>query len=710
MRTVRPFVWIAAWAMAFLALPAASGAQRGAVEAQQGGSIDRAFSLVGVSGGSVAGIVSLGDRMYAAVGVRLIALEQGADGSLAEVGSSNPTDKLLGRLAASDGFVYALGGKKAGWSHLDDTVVYAFDVTDPAAPRQTARFDPAGTAEGIAAHGRFVLLAVGDDGLVVLQRSAGGQLSVAARLTNVAGVRAVEWTGDVALVGTASADQGGVVVIDMTDPTHPVPRGSVTGLGPVLTILRKGGIAFVGTGIVGRVADGTGGVQTLDVSSVDEPHRIGSLANVLSNGGTLGVASLAVDGVDVIWLAAPEPESGTIWVTVADGLDPARLRVIRSWAMLDGRMLMSAANRTFIGSGDEGLYSFVLDDAGKPNLTRVAVSAYSATAVAYAGLRGLVGGSHGEVVAVDVTDRSRMLATGRAQSFLRNEITGVAARPSGIVAVQSQSFLWPFASIDRFDIETADALRQSGTQDVDGYAEDIEVAGEVAFVATRGSDIGSVLAYDVSGPAQPILNPDLIGAFQRPTGNDDALGLSLTGSSLFVATSDRPSAAAHGALIRLDISNPLALTMRDALELPGRLVDVASTGDLVIAAAGDAGMWIVDTADPVTMRVEAHMQGVAAYRVVMDGNTAYAIVSQPGGAGAAGDGAAIVAIDLSDPTRPREVARFTTPLIAARSFGQGLAIAGGDLLVAAGDAGLLAYRLDTEYSARRLWLPVGWRP
>ena len=662
------------------------------------------LTMIGAAGGGVAGLVEHGRRVYAAVGARIVATRQDADRSLTETGSSEPVQDLLGALTASDGYVYALGGRFTDQDRLDETVVYAFDVVEPDQPRRTARVDLGGVAEDIAARGMFVLAALGQDGVAVLHRNETGALAVVARMPNVIGAQTAEWTDDqMALIGYAVDAVGGMVIVDMQDPAHPMLRGQVSGLGPVLSIVRNGAIAYIGTGRPGAWGDDTARLYTIDVSNVDSPRAIGSIQSSTIESTGVGIEALAIDGDRLFGITTPEKRTDVAYVTVWDVSDTSQPALLSSSATIDGRTVSIAKHSVYIASGAGGIELCVFSQDVAGIQTSIAYSSYDATAITSAGTLGVVGTSVGEIVTVDLADSVHIRSTSRAALAFPNIVTGVAAMSAGAVAVRAQSYLFSHSAIERYLIDSENALHQSGWLETGGQAEDVELSGSTAFVIT--GDMGTTRAYDVAAPSEPIL----IGEFQRTPNSDEFLGLSRVGDVLFIASSSETSITPRGTVISVDVRDPGAMRMLGALELPGWMVDVTSVDDTVVVASESGGLWIVDASDRTQMRVTSHIDDIVAHRVVLDGDTLYALIAEPDLQSSTSDVAALLVIDLSHLDVPRKVAQLALPLMPARSFGQGLAVSGGDLLVAAGDGGLLTFRLKSGSLPGELWLPMVWK-
>ncbi|HRA21898.1 MAG TPA: hypothetical protein PLZ56_15740, partial [Anaerolineae bacterium] len=102
-----------------------------------------------------------------------------------------------------------------------------------------------------------------------------------------------------------------------------------------------------------------------------------------------------------------------------------------------------------------------------------------------------------------------------------------------------------------------------------------------------------------------------------------------------------------------DLSDPAQPTLLgEGPELADLVHDIALSGDLAVVAAGNAGLWLLDLADPRRPRAVGSLATPGVARgVAVDGDLAYV---------AAGD-AGLLVVDIARPAQPRLLAIADTP-------------------------------------------------
>jgi len=125
--------------------------------------------------------------------------------------------------------------------------------------------------------------------------------------------------------------------------------------------------------------------------------------------------------------------------------------------------------------------------------------------------------------------------------------------------------------------------------DIPGYANNVDVSGDLVFVAAGSA---GVHAIDISDRSAPVI----LGTFDTPGNAND---VQVMGTLGYVADGT-------GGLQILDISDPSALDspgiILGAVQTPsgGEAWDISLSGPRVYVASGNAGLQIVDVTDPAT--------------------------------------------------------------------------------------------------------------
>ena len=180
-----------------------------------------------------------------------------------------------------------------------------------------------------------------------------------------------------------------------------------------------------------------------------------------------------------------------------------------------------------------------------------------------------------------------------------------------------------------------------GALDTTGNANDVRILGNLAYVADGSAGLQII---DVTAPTAPVLK----GTYNTP---GDASDVVLVGNRAYVAD------GASGLQI-IDIANPAAPTLLGKFDTPGtaRGVDLSST--IAVVADGTSGIQIIDISNPA---LPVRLGGLAttdARDVTVEGDIAYVADYQP----VANSTPSFRVIDFSSRTYPRQIAGTTLSL------------------------------------------------
>jgi CSLREA domain-containing protein len=399
---------------------------------------------------------------------------------------------------------------------------------------------------------------------------------------------------------------------------------------------------------VAYVADGSAGLLLYDVSDPAAPVLLGSLDTTsASDVAVLGDRAFVADGssglrvVDVSDPGSPRevvglPATGPAHeVEVQDGLvyvldhgfglrvfDPTTLAPVGALAVVDSPAYLSVA----------GGIAYVADRS--------------------IGLRLL-----------DVSDPSAPVAVG----FLYLSVFDVEV--AGTLAYVGESGLSGSVGLRIFDVSDPSDPDEVGTFETGGAA-DVEIAGDLAYLASRGLRV-----VDVSDPAAPV-----------------GLGsLLLASGPLEVVDGVAYTAAGSAGLLVTDVSDPTRPARLGSLPVAGWDVEVA--GDHAYAAGlsgGVHGLHVFDVSDPAMPRVGfvEIFFGAEIRDVEVVGSFAYLGVYNSG----------LHVIDVSDPRAPVQVGWF-------RVFGPfGEVGVEGGIACASGIAGMHVIDVSNPYAPTELGL------
>jgi len=185
-----------------------------------------------------------------------------------------------------------------------------------------------------------------------------------------------------------------------------------------------------------------------------------------------------------------------------------------------------------------------------------------------------------------------------------------------------------------------------------GYIEGIEVVGRYVFVSLGGDGL---LVYDVSDP----LRSALVGALGDIVLRDFAV----TGNTIVGAGGARE-------LNAIDITNPTAPTLISSLTLSTFCRDVVAQGPYAYVAGSNSGAFlVVDVSDPADMTEVGSLQvGAVDFGIDVEGDLVYVPTWSRD----------LAIVDVSDPSAPVEVGRYTSPTLWFRSVG---VVVGGGIAV-----------------------------
>lgn len=414
-----------------------------------------------------------------------------------------------------------------------------------------------------------------------------------------------------------AAGRGGLRIVSVADPAHPVELGHLDGLGYPYALALAGDLV-----LMVHAADG---MAVIDAASPAAPRLLASVpiaggaADIAARGAQAIVAE-GPDGLEVFDLGDPaRPVSLFVAGTVGDawGLavfgdqvftaEPAGLSVydltgtgIEHVATLG----LSPYPTSLSIVGDILLatsygFGFHLVDISDPG----AMSPYSYTpstdrvfGAAFDGRFAYLAASVAGLRTIDAADPAHPLAV------------GTVATPGSACQVAVAGDLAAFASAAA-GLRLIDLADPAGPVDLgtwrDGrQMDDVDLVGHLAYVSQGTAGIGVV---DVSDPASPVE----VGRF-APAGFP-VRSFAIAGSLGYAATAYAPC------LRVLDLAAPQSPVEVAALDMDANVAQVAVADDRAYLAAGNQGLLVVDIGDPqgpdllqrLPMHGDATLVGVA---------------------------------------------------------------------------------------------------
>jgi len=240
------------------------------------------------------------------------------------------------------------------------SALHVLDVRDPGQPRIKGTMllgDVIRWGGGIAEHRGYVFISDYDGVRVIdarvpaamreVARTEGlpGRLVVADRFAYLASP--VRLSDDL----SAPGEPGGLRVIDVRDPVHPLQLGYVPG--DMTAVATDGRMIWVGAVCEGRFGE-TACVQAYDVSAPEQPMLAGQFIPPF--------AGNRIEDIVVGRGFAFVTESGSTSWHVFDIADPARIRLLRTYRDGWGARLALRGTTLFLGGGDERLRAFDVRD------------------------------------------------------------------------------------------------------------------------------------------------------------------------------------------------------------------------------------------------------------------------------------------------------------------------------------------------------------
>ncbi|WP_292350639.1 PGF-pre-PGF domain-containing protein [Methanomethylovorans sp. PtaU1.Bin093] len=160
------------------------------------------------------------------------------------------------------------------------------------------------------------------------------------------------------------------------------------------------------------------------------------------------------------------------------------------------------------------------------------------------------------------------------------------------------------------DISVPSSPTLAGTYDTIGFATGITVSGNHAYVADDGKAIfdgsNGIAIVDISTPS----SPRQVGSY----GSIYAYGSAVSGNYAYVAD--------YSGLVILDVSDPSVPVLAGSYFSNGDSNGVAVSGNYAYVADG-SGVFVVDVSDPSSPVYMGEYDGSNAYNVAMDDNYAF---------------------------------------------------------------------------------------
>jgi hypothetical protein len=600
------------------------------------------------AGGNPSAVVIDGTRAYVAVGPRLT-IWNTASGTL--LGETPPLRGVIQAVAVAGGRDRAYVAERIDL----DSRVHVIDISDPAAPAETAELDLATAGFSVildleATEDRLYV-ADQEQGVIELDLADPDAPSVV-RTAPAFGVSGLALAGP-RLYFTATGFIGGLTA-GALDTTNALAELGASGFGHLAgaTVTAEG--LLVGAGPDGIfVYDLTDPADPIEQFSVGEPEQ-GPFARAVAAAGSFAYVP-AHDGLHVLDLSSPTAieHTGPIALPTAGVNDAAAASGTLAIVTDRGRMLLldltepaAPVQRTAID------VSLCADCVG--------VAATDETLYLADIVGGLRTGSLGDLA-----------MRGRSPE-LPAQPNGLQFVFEGVEVVDGHAYVadWLYG-IRIYDVSNPAAIAELGSLATGGAPDAVAVADGRAYLV-EGTGGGALHVLDVADPEQPAL----LGSTQT----SKAVDVVIAGDLAYVADEEL---FGTGGLKIYDVADPAAIRLLGTYNTGcANARGVAVLGELAIVACSSDGFHLVDVAAPAQPRRVAVIPAPGI-------STAWSVAAWEGHAVLGHDHGVMVA-SLATPSAPRVIARHATA-----STVRALAVpVPGRVVAAAGLAGVYQWQVE----------------
>lgn len=425
---------------------------------------------------------------------------------------------------------------------------------------------------------------------------------------------------------------GSALVVADPDPLDPHVVGTVN--------LREAGRDLAVRDTIVCVADGTQGLQVVDVALAANPRVIGHLE-------LAGTATwIAVSGT-LACVTGPD-----IGFKVADITNPRTPHLLGGLAEPIGSVATAGSLAFVVGGAN--LTVVDLASPASPQIVGAVPLPGEAFDVAISGAYAYVAASNAGTAVIDIADPANPLIVAVLDSPYQAWSIAIA----GVCAYVADG-----VGLEVIDIADPTHPRQVYFMD-SAYCADVAAAPGACYCADVSSS-----EIDVADISNPMPAP-ILGGLTMPSGIA-AIAVPGNGPSNLLYVAD------GGAGLQIvDVTDPSAPHVVGGAYLPGPVADVAIVGNLAYVAATDGGLQIIDIADPQNMQL---LGGVAtpqtAHDVAVAGTHAYVLAS-----GSYSNPYLLFDIDITDPMSPAILGSFSqwSPSRDVVVSGTHAYLAGGD--------------------------------
>lgn len=589
------------------------------------------WRIAGQSGGPVTAVAVQDNVAWLAVGHRVHAYDVSDPAAPRELGSTAAFGDFVSDIELAGSRAYVTAGSSG---------LHLLDIADPAAISELGSWDSPGSAEGAALNGSLLYLADGPFGVAVVD------VSNPAAPSRLGAAFESHFAFDVAVDGERIYVAGagaGVLAADVSEAGAPRELGTVDTPGFARDLAISGQLLYV--------ADQWGGVRIMQLTE-SVPREVASIAvqswafDVAVIESVLVVAA-GSGGLRTFDVSSPEqPHSLGVWDV------PWNL----SWK------IAASQTRAFLGVRTQGVTILDLESPAGPKHRGAISPTTTAQAVAAEGNIIYTATTSQGLRAVDFTDPARPRERGQGTSDLVGwAVVTEAGRAYACEGSVPQHFL------NTYDVSNPDQRRLLASAPIPGgHCRDLALSANRLYLPDEfGLEI-----WDVTNASRPVY----LGSFNLAGGGvDGTAGVEAVGVRGTTAFIDGVAG-----IYAIDVSNPTSPRLQGEWQNdpPWQVSDVAVDGNFVYVLSGipAPALIVVDASDPTQLRkVSELVIPAAGQRVIVRDGTAYVAVGASG----------LAVVDVRDPDRPILQSRIALP-----GFADELAFWGDRIVVASAEGGL----------------------
>lgn len=441
------------------------------------------------------------------------------------------------------------------------------DVSNPVAPKLLgqSRSTLSGAATALDVQGNIAFIAAGSNRAVQVVDVGNPMIP-----TLLAEMNTSAPTMDIGVVSNlayVAADRDGFLVVDVSSPSNPAVLGSLALSGKATAVQPVQNTVYV--------AMDTGDIAVIDVATPASPQQVGiydgtGAATDIGVDTNRSVACVAASGAGMHVLNTSNPISPTLQHTVETIYGAQSLQIVN--------------DRAYIAAGDSGVYIFSVQNPLAPALVADISFSGTATGISVADNLAYVAVDTEGMYTYDVSDPAHPILRGHAtlpgrvtsvQVVPNQNLAYVTAGSSGlhmvdvsnpvsptlqssydtpgsalaVDVVDTRTYLADQSSIQILDSTSPVSPTLLGSFDMEqqGYAQDIQVVGDRAYVASGGFD-GGLKILDVSNPQVPTFLATTTAAATGVSVSDPIACLATVSEGVqcvHIGTADTPTNLVH---------------------------------------------------------------------------------------------------------------------------------------------------------------------